>query len=114
MTKSGNIIRYTAAEIDEMIKRGEDQTDWARLESMTDEEIERNAHKDEREHGGADFDGPSWVGLPPDIGLEKQQLTVRYDKKVIDYFKGTGKGYQTRMNAVLRDYVERRLKQDAS
>jgi uncharacterized protein (DUF4415 family) len=53
-------------------------------------------------------------GDPRSEYAEKQQLTVRYDKKVIEYFKGTGKGYQTRMNAVLRDYVERKLKRDAS
>ena len=36
----------------------------------------------------------------------KQQLTVRLDKEVIDYFKNQGKGYQTRMNAVLKAYVD--------
>ncbi len=36
----------------------------------------------------------------------KRQLTVRIDGDVIDWFKAPGKGYQTRMNAVLRAYVE--------
>jgi len=36
----------------------------------------------------------------------KKQLTVRMDADVIDWFKAQGKGYQSRMNAVLRAYVE--------
>jgi uncharacterized protein (DUF4415 family) len=36
----------------------------------------------------------------------KQQLTVRLDKDVIDWFRSQGSGYQTRRNAVLRSYVE--------
>ena len=35
----------------------------------------------------------------------KQQLTVRLDPDVVQFFKAQGKGYQTRMNAVLRAYV---------
>ena len=38
---------------------------------------------------------------------KKQSLTVRYDKEVVDYFKYTvGRGYQTKMNAVLKAYVK--------
>lgn len=33
-------------------------------------------------------------------------MTVRFDADVIDRFKAQGAGYQTRMNAVLRSYVE--------
>jgi uncharacterized protein (DUF4415 family) len=36
----------------------------------------------------------------------KTQLTVRFDSDLVDWFKADGKGYQTRMNAVLRAYVE--------
>jgi uncharacterized protein (DUF4415 family) len=36
----------------------------------------------------------------------KQQMTVRLDADVVDFFKAKGKGYQTRMNEVLRTYVE--------
>ena len=36
----------------------------------------------------------------------KRQLTVRLDGDVLDWFKAQGKGYQTRMNAVLRSYYE--------
>lgn len=36
----------------------------------------------------------------------KQQVTLRIDKDILDFFKKTGKGYQTRLNAVLRTYME--------
>jgi len=40
--------------------------------------------------------------LPP----TKKQITLRIDAEVLEFFKRTGKRYQSRMNAVLRAYVE--------
>jgi uncharacterized protein (DUF4415 family) len=40
----------------------------------------------------------------------KQQLTLRLDADVVAWFKaraGSSEGYQTRINRVLRDYVQR-------
>ena len=38
---------------------------------------------------------------------KKQSLTVRYDSEIIDYLKEhVGKGYQSKMNAILKAYVE--------
>jgi uncharacterized protein (DUF4415 family) len=39
-----------------------------------------------------------------------QQVTLRVKKSVLDAFKATGKGYQTRMNAVLESYAKSQLK----
>jgi uncharacterized protein (DUF4415 family) len=33
---------------------------------------------------------------------EKKQLTIRLDADVLDWLKGHGKGYQTRINRILR------------
>ena len=38
----------------------------------------------------------------------KKPITLRLDADVLDWFKSTGRGYQTRMNNVLRAYVESR------
>lgn len=38
----------------------------------------------------------------------KQQLTLRLDADVVDWFKRQGEGYQTRINAVLRKHVGRK------
>jgi uncharacterized protein (DUF4415 family) len=35
-----------------------------------------------------------------------QQVTLRVKKSVLDTYKATGKGYQTRMNAVLESYAK--------
>jgi uncharacterized protein (DUF4415 family) len=103
MQKSEHIVRYTAREIDEMIARGEDRTDWERVNNMAPEEIEANVDEDDEGH----FDlSEGYAGLPPGIGVSKKQLTVRLDSDVIDWFRSQGKGYQTRMNAALRQFME--------
>jgi uncharacterized protein (DUF4415 family) len=35
----------------------------------------------------------------------KTEVTIRLDSDVVDFFRNAGKGYQTRMNAVLRAYM---------
>ncbi|WP_215885528.1 BrnA antitoxin family protein [Igneacidithiobacillus copahuensis] len=35
----------------------------------------------------------------------KQQVTLRLDADVLAFFRGTGKRYQSRINAVLREYM---------
>ena len=35
----------------------------------------------------------------------KKSTTVRLDPEVLEYFRATGKGWQTRLNEVLREYV---------
>ncbi|UXN71207.1 BrnA antitoxin family protein [Devosia neptuniae] len=35
-----------------------------------------------------------------------QQVTLRVKKSVLEAYKATGKGYQTRMNAVLESYAK--------
>lgn len=36
----------------------------------------------------------------------KTPISIRLDPKVLEFFKSQGKGYQKRINAVLRAYVE--------
>lgn len=40
----------------------------------------------------------------------KQQLTLRIDADVVDWFKKQGRGYQTRINEVLRDAMMKEAK----
>ena len=44
MRRDGDIVSYTAEELREMRERGEDLTDWERVGSLTDEEIEELWH----------------------------------------------------------------------
>ena len=43
-------------------------------------------------------------GRPPK-SYPKKSTTIRLDQEVMDFFKSQGKGWQTRINDVLRDYV---------
>lgn len=46
-----------------------------------------------------------WVKAS-ELPARKRQITLRIDADVLDFFQSTGKRYQTRINAVLRSYVE--------
>ncbi len=43
----------------------------------------------------------------PRSGNAKQLVSVRYSQEVLEYFKATGEGWQSRMDSVLRQYVTR-------
>ena len=42
----------------------------------------------------------------PRVANPKHALTVRYDADVVEAFKATGRGWQTRMNAALKDWLK--------
>ena len=44
------------------------------------------------------------MGLPP----RKEAVNIRLDADVLEWFRRSGKGYQTRINKVLRAFVESR------
>ena len=46
-------------------------------------------------------------GRPKSVN-PKQLVSVRYSPEVLEYFKSTGEGWQSRMDSVLRQYVSRR------
>jgi uncharacterized protein (DUF4415 family) len=60
---------------------------------------------------------PDWAGIPPDwykdavlvIPGPKQLVSLRIDNDVLQWFRAQGSGYQTRMNAVLRSYMQHEL-----
>jgi len=43
----------------------------------------------------------------PKSDRTKQLVSVRYSPEVVEYFRSTGDGWQSRMDRVLRDYVTR-------
>ena len=43
----------------------------------------------------------------PKLANPKQLVSVRYSPEVLEYFKSTGEGWQSRMDGVLRQYVTR-------
>ena len=65
----------------------DDQIDTSDIPEMTEEEWKR---------------GPTYVGLHYSPG--KKSVTIRLDTDVVKWFKAQGKGWQTKMNWVLRLY----------
>ncbi len=69
---------------------------------MTDAEIEAQMRDDP---DWADFIDIDWSRATVVHPVEKQAVSIRLDRDVLDFFKAQGKGYQTRINAVLRSYM---------
>ncbi|MFA6018887.1 MAG: BrnA antitoxin family protein [Rhodospirillales bacterium] len=102
--KSERIVRYTLDEI----KGLKGKTDWARVEALTDADIEKAIASDP---DAAPILDEEWfknaeIVFPPG----KSALSLRVDSDVLAWFKNQGKGYQSRMNAVLRAYMEAQTK----
>lgn len=110
MRRKGSIVRYSAEELAAMRARGEGRTDWTAVDTKTEAELAADMASD-----------PAWKGVPEDwmaharaaVGAmarpreNKRQVTIRFDADVLDHFKRAGRGWQGRMNAVLRSFVER-------
>jgi uncharacterized protein (DUF4415 family) len=109
MARKENIVSYTAEELDAMRARGEDRTDWAAVDAKTDAQIAADTASD-----------PAWAGIPEDwykdavarsgplVRPKENKLAVhiRFDADIVEFFKRSGRGWQSRMNAVLRSYKE--------
>ena len=80
-----------------------DRTSLKRLDSLTDEEIEQAARSDADTLLLEECDMASLEVVMPE---RKQSISLRVDSDVLAYFKSFGKGYQTRMNAILRTYMQ--------
>jgi uncharacterized protein (DUF4415 family) len=83
---------------------GKGHTDWKRVDALTDEDLAQ-AIADDPDTFEPD---PAWLQramiLRP--GQPKIRVTAYFDQEVVEWFRAQGRGYQTRMNAVLRAYME--------
>jgi uncharacterized protein (DUF4415 family) len=102
MARKKRIVTYTAKELAELVEREGSGTDWQKADAMTDAEIEASIAADADE---ADM-VMDWDNTTVEMPQPKAVLSMRIDKDILDYFRQTGKGYQTRINAVLRSYVK--------
>ena len=100
MAKKKHIVRYTTEELQAMQARGESKSDWARAGAMTQAEIEA-AIADDPDEAGMVID---WSTVSAEMPQPK--AAVRVDRDVLEFFRRQGAGYQTRINAVRRSYVE--------
>jgi uncharacterized protein (DUF4415 family) len=102
MRKNGNIVRYSADELRRLRATEGSLTDWARIDAMTEAELEASIAAD-----------PDWRDIPRDWYKDavpvrrdrKRLISLRLDGDIVDWFRARGPGYQTRINGVLRAYV---------
>jgi uncharacterized protein (DUF4415 family) len=73
-------------------------TDFKRLRAMRDSEIDFS----DIPKLGKSF----WASAKLTMPEPKDRLTIRVDHDVVQWLKKHGKGYQTRINAILRSYME--------
>jgi uncharacterized protein (DUF4415 family) len=86
--------------------RRKGKTDWARVDALTDEDIAK-AVADDPDAAPIDID---WSDAVLVIPVRKKAISIRVDEDVLDYFKSEGDGYQRRINAVLRSYMQQKTK----
>ncbi|KPF62399.1 hypothetical protein IP69_20675 [Bosea sp. AAP35] len=78
-------------------------SDWSRIERLSEDEIEAMARTDGENPATTSADwAEAFIGLPP----QKTPVNAKFDEDVVTWFKAQGRGYQARMNAVLRRYME--------
>jgi uncharacterized protein (DUF4415 family) len=101
---------YIIEHPDGRLERRKSETDWARLKAVTDEETGASiAHDPDWE----EFKDIDWSKAVLVIPPKKKAISIRVDEDVLDYFKKQGAGYQRRMNAVLRSYMQQKRKKRA-
>ncbi|MGY4174912.1 uncharacterized protein (DUF4415 family) [Bradyrhizobium sp. USDA 4518] len=83
------------------------KSDWARIDALTDAEVETAMEKDT---DWQDFKEIDWSDAVLVVPPKKKAISIRVDEDVLDFFKGEGEGYQRRINAVLRSYMQQKTK----
>lgn len=84
------------------------ETDWKRIDAMTDADIDfSDIPEVTPEMFARAVHRRNFVVIP-----RKKQLTLRIDSDVVDWYKKQGRGYQTRINSLLRAYMKEHTKRD--
>jgi uncharacterized protein (DUF4415 family) len=97
---------YVVEHSDGRLERKKSQTDWAAVDALTDEEITQAVANDP-DAVPIDIDWSDAVLVVPP---KKQAISIRVDEDVLNFFKKEGDGYQRRINAVLRSYMQQKAK----
>ncbi len=78
-----------------------DQTDIGRIKALRENEIEKMAASDP-DHPA--LDATFWKSVPKIP--RKEAISIKLDRDILQFFRKQGRGYQTRINAVLRRFVD--------
>jgi uncharacterized protein (DUF4415 family) len=110
MENERDIRKFSVADLEARRTRGEGRSDLARVRAKSAAELERDIAGDpEFREEAEDWYRAAEAVMP----RPKKLLSLRLDDEVVDWFKQQGPGYQTRINAVLRAFVEQAGKKRA-
>ncbi|CAM3258924.1 MULTISPECIES: BrnA antitoxin family protein [Methylobacterium] len=76
------------------------ESDRAKLAALTEDEVERMSATD-LDHPGLDDAFWERAASPP----TQEAVSIKLDSDVLQYFRKAGRGYQARINAVLRNHM---------
>ncbi len=110
MKNQNDIKSFSKADLESRRAVTRSATDLASIRAKSEAELERDIATD------PDFSNQpeNWY-LAAELMMptSKKLLSLRLDADVIDWFKRQGPGYQTRINAVLRAFVNQAKKKRA-
>jgi uncharacterized protein (DUF4415 family) len=109
MRKKNGTVRYSAKQIKAKIARGQDRTNWDKVDAITGSKLTASIRADVDDVQGE----PDWTRMIVGIPARKDHINIRVDHDVLEWFRSNGKGYQTLMNNVLRAFVQARRQGDA-
>lgn len=101
--KKENIVRYSATELRAMREAGRTRTDW--------KAAAQKPAPDGRNPDDA-MEPVDWATTELPLPKRKERTNLRIDADMMEFFRKQGKGYQTRINAVLRSYVEQMTRRE--
>jgi len=106
LTQDGQVM---IEQPDGSYRKSESMTDLPRVSALSDEEIDAAAHADA---DAPPLDDAFWANARIVVPRRtpKKHQGMQLDAEVLKWFEAQGPGWQTRINAVLRSYVEARKK----
>ena len=110
MPKKNDTVRYTAKQIKAKITRGEDRTNWRNANAVTGKKLEVSIRADVDEVQGE----PDWTQAIMGIPAPKDHIDIRVDHDVLEWFRASGRGYQTLVSDVLRAFVQSRQRPEST
>ncbi len=78
------------------------KTDWDPFDALADEQVRGGIEADPDVHP---TDEDFWKTAKIVMPQPKETMTIRLDADVLEWFRKQGRGYQTRINAILRSYM---------
>lgn len=94
--RTKNTVRYSTSTLPVDTK-----TDWKRVRNMSEKQLKKNIESDKDAMLITDeFWKAAKLVMPSNIN--KERITIRLDSDILEWLKEDGRGYQSRINAILR------------